>query len=39
VSDVAAKRGVRFQNLSTTSDMVILKHFGPNNSELALNDK
>ena len=39
VSDVAAKRGVRFQNLSTTTDMVILKHFGPNNSELALNDK
>ena len=39
VSDVAAKRGVRFQNLSTTNEMVILKHFGPNNSELALNDK
>jgi hypothetical protein len=39
VSDVAAKRGVQFQNLSTTGDMVILKHFGPNNSELALNEK
>ena len=39
VSDVAAKRGVRFQNLSSTTDMVILKHFGPNNSELSLNVK
>jgi hypothetical protein len=35
VSDAAARAGVRVTNRSTTTDLVILKHFGPNNAELA----
>jgi hypothetical protein len=35
VSDVAARAGVTITNQSNTSDLVILKHFGPNNAELA----
>ena len=38
VSELAARNGVRFENLSSTQDLVILKHFGPNNSELNLVD-
>ena len=38
VSELAARSGVRFENLSSTQDLVILKHFGPNNSELNLDD-
>lgn len=34
VSEDAARAGVRVVNHSTTDDMVLLKHFGPGNSEL-----
>lgn len=34
VSQRAARAGVKITNLSTTTDLVILKHFGPGNSEL-----
>ena len=36
VSEEAAKRGVRIQNLSETDPIVMLKHFGPENPELKL---
>jgi hypothetical protein len=35
VSEKAARAGVSITNHSTTADLVILKHFGPNNAELA----
>lgn len=37
VSASAARDGVSVTNQSTTDDLVILKHFGPGNEELALN--
>lgn len=36
VSEKAAQEGVAITNSSTTSDLVILKHFGPGNLELNL---
>lgn len=36
VSERAARAGVRITNRSTTDDLVILKHFGPENTELGL---
>lgn len=36
VSETAAREGVRIANHSATDDLVILKHFGPENSELGL---
>lgn len=36
VSEAAAREGVRIANRSATDDLVILKHFGPENSELGL---
>ncbi|GAA3731222.1 hypothetical protein GCM10022239_04790 [Leifsonia bigeumensis] len=36
VSEVAAREGVKITNRSATDDLVILKHFGPGNAELAL---
>lgn len=35
VSEQAARRGVVVENRSQTQDMVILKHFGPGNADLA----
>jgi hypothetical protein len=35
VSEDAAREGVRITNRSTTDDLVLLKHFGPGNAELA----
>ena len=35
VSEGAAKEGVRIVNGSNCDDLVILKHFGPDNPELA----
>jgi hypothetical protein len=35
VSEKAARAGVRVTNRSATADLVILKHFGPNNEELS----
>ena len=36
VSEQAAKAGVKIVNTSSTDPIVILKHFGPNNPDLAL---
>jgi hypothetical protein len=36
VSEVAARDGVKITNHSATDDLVILKHFGPENAELGL---
>ena len=36
VSEIAARRGVLIKNLSETEPLVMLKHFGPNNPDLAL---
>ncbi len=36
VSGTAAREGVKITNRSATDDLVILKHFGPGNAELAL---
>ena len=36
VSEEAAKEGVRIMNASTTDPIVMLKHFGPDNPDLAL---
>lgn len=36
VSETAAGAGVRITNSSPTDDLVILKHFGPENEELGL---
>jgi hypothetical protein len=36
VSEAAAREGVRIVNHSATDDLVILKHFGPENEELGL---
>lgn len=35
VTTAAARNGVRIVNTSTTDDLVILKHFGPGNAQLA----
>ena len=37
VSESAARAGVKVTNASPTDDLVILKHFGPENAELGLN--
>lgn len=36
VSEAAARSGVQITNRSSTDDLVILKHFGPENEELGL---
>ncbi len=36
VSESAARAGVKITNSSPTDDLVILKHFGPENAELGL---
>jgi hypothetical protein len=36
VSESAARAGVTITNVSTTDDLVMLKHFGPENAELGL---
>jgi hypothetical protein len=36
VSESAARRGITIVNESTTDPLVMLKHFGPDNSDLKL---